>query len=72
MFYKERVSSKGPKLMMTLHTHIYMYLTNLFGIHFAFEKWKGCSTMGERKRARGKGEGGLWEGEHLDNVNSGI
>ena len=21
---------------------------------------------------RGKGEGGLWEGEHLDNVNSGI
>ena len=42
--------------MMTLHTHIYMYLINLFGIHFAFEKWKGCSIMGERDR--GKGEGG--------------
>ena len=44
--------------MMTLHTHIYMYLINLFGIHFAFEKWKGCSIMGERERERGRGEGG--------------
>ena len=44
--------------MMTLHAHIYMYLINLFGIHFAVGKWKGCSIIGERERARGKGEGG--------------
>ena len=59
-------------MIMTLHTHV--YLVNLFGIHFAVGKWKGCSIMGERERererGRGEGGGGSWEGEHLDNVNS--
>ena len=62
-------------MIMTLHTHVYLVnfvRDSLYSweVERMFYNGGGGGGRGRGGGGRGEGGGGLWEGEHLDTVNS--